>query len=593
MIPIRQRLRAPRQRFFTFAAPVLITVLAGLTPSAVDAQTQSGRLLEWRADQAPRAGVGWGVERFGAVREAGVRMQAAGAAEGPAARATLTSADDKPPPAQLVFPVPFQAGHRYRVTVELSATSTTKADVMIRRAPAPYDPMAIRALTLGPAWQTVSFEGSWPNTSDKGAVRVVAKQPQSEILIRRTSVDDLGPLPLGTVPQAAFPSTLIGIHVNKLGAHNTWPQAGQGLIRLWDTGTTWNNLAPTKEAFDNFSSPGWKRLDAYVDYVERNQPSTVILMTLGTPPRWASDNPDATGCAYGPGTCGGPASMDEWRHYIHTLATRYKGRVRHWELWNEADYRFFYVSTQSLAELARVAKEELKKVDPLNLLVSPGLTASGGMYALQTFLKDGGGRYVDIIAYHWYYDGRPEKLAVSIQNVREIMIANGAGGKPLWNTEGAPLCQRTSNGVCEMSGLSADDQNSVAERAILTMWVNGVSAYSYYTVEGAGGRTLPLLNADLVTPSAAAERMSEFSKKINGAAAVKISDFGQGGHVVTLERDKKNFYVAWSESQEQPMKMPDTWMVSKYKPLGQPEVNVPGSRELSVGVNPIFIYSQD
>ena len=132
MIRIRPCLRAFHQRISTCAAPMLAAAIFGLLPSLAGAQ--SGRLLEWRADQAAQAGVGWGVERFGAVREAGMRMQATGAAEGAAARATLASADDKPPPAQLVFPVPFQPGHRYRVTVELSATSATQADVMIRRA---------------------------------------------------------------------------------------------------------------------------------------------------------------------------------------------------------------------------------------------------------------------------------------------------------------------------------------------------------------------------------------------------------------------------------------------------------------------------
>lgn len=578
------RQRQGRSAWVALAMAVAFTGLA-----SPQARAQAGRVLDWRADQAPAAGVGWGVERFGALREAGVRLQAAGAVEGAAARAILASADDKPPPAQLVFPVAFQAGHRYRITIELSSTTPTRADVMIRRGPPPYDPMAIRSLTLGPTWQTASFEGNWPITSDKGGVRVVARQAQSEILIRRTLVDDLGPLPLGNVPQANFPPTLIGIHVNKLGAHTTWPQAGQGLIRLWDTGTTWNNLAPTRKAFDDFSSSGWKRLEAYVDYVRRNQPSAAILMTLGTPPRWASDSQDASGCAYGPRTCGAPASMDEWRHYVRTVAERYKGRIRHWELWNEADYRFFYSSKQSLAELAQTASEELKRVDPLNILVSPGFTAATGMNALQTFLQNGGGKYVDVIGFHWYFDGVPEKLAVAIANVQELMKANGVEDKPIWNTEGAPLCQRRDAGQCVMNGLSTDDQDSVTPRAILTMWLNGVRAYAYYTVEGAGDRTIPLLQRDLIQPTRAAQQLQMFSSWMVGAELLRIAAWGKTGHALELRRGSEHFYVAWTEGAIENYLLPTKAAIKSSQVLGDQPVIVNLANEQLMPIGPVLV----
>ena len=384
------------------AAVALVFVAVCVAPAAAQ------RVIDWRAGNgAPAQGAGWIMERFGNVREASVQHSG----ERGAAVARFASADGKAPPASLRFPVPFRALHVYRITLEVSSPETADVDVMIRRRAAPYEPMAIRSVTLGSQWQTLTLEATWPAKAAEGDVRVQLRGTEGNVAVRRLEVDDLGPAPLGNLPVAAFAPTLIGLHVNKLGQHDTWPAAGQRLMRLWDTYTTWSRLSPNgPEELESSTTEGWKRLELYVNYARRNQPDAVILYTLGMPPAWASGNPEVK-CSYGPGACAAPASIDVWRRYVRAVAQRYKGRIRHWELWNEADHRSFYLPTLPLAELAKAAQEELRAVDPGNKLLGPAFTAFVGMNALHRFLEEGGGRYVDVIAFHWYFDGRPEQLA--------------------------------------------------------------------------------------------------------------------------------------------------------------------------------------
>lgn len=519
-------------------------LVAGAAGGAAGGAAAATRIVDWQAD-ANGAPPGWVMERFGPVREASLR--AGRDARGGAAQARFASGDGKRPSASLRFPVPFQALHVYRVRIELSAPQRVQADVLVRRRAAPYDPMAIRDVALDERWQSVELEAAWPAGANEGDVRVQIRDAEGSVALRRLTVEDLGPLAPEGPPKTPFPATLIGLHVNRLGHHGTWPEAGQSLVRLWDTGTNWDQLAPTVEDFDAGRGPGWRRLDAYVDYVRRHRPDATILFTLGTPPVWASQRPDAK-CAYAAGTCGAPTSIEVWRHYVRTLAQRYRGRIRHWELWNEPDHAIFYAGPTPLAELAKAAREELKAVDPRNLLLSPGYTASTGLHALYTFLRDGGASHVDIVAFHWYFQAHPEQLAASIGNVRRLLRAYGAGDKPIWNTEGAPLCERREAARCGLEDLSADEVDALAARALLTMWLNGVEGFAYYTAEGAGGRTPALLTPDAKGSTSTAAALKRLADWMVGARAVSVARFGRAGIVVQCERAGQRFAVAWSDT---------------------------------------------
>ena len=234
---------------------------------------------------------------------------------------------------------------------------------------------------------------------------------------------------------ATFPREFFGIHVH-LNPPERWPTLPFGAIRLWDSRVSWPQLEPAKGQW-NFAV-----LDRYVDWAQSR--SMDVLLPLGLSPTWASARPQETS-AYGsaPGRGAGyaaePAQIDDWRDYVHTVATRYKGRIHHYELWNEVTAKeFFSGQPADLVRLAAVAKRELVAVDPANRLVAPSAVSLGPVQTAwpARFMSEGGADAADIASFHLYHGGHPPELKLGMApNIRAQLVRSGFGGKPLWNTE--------------------------------------------------------------------------------------------------------------------------------------------------------------
>ena len=146
------------------------------------------------------------------------------------------------------------------------------------------------------------------------------------------------------VSSTAVTAQYFGMHV-----HNTnhWPSTSFGSLRLWDAGVTWPNLEPSKGQW-NFAT-----LDKFVALSE--QSNVQVLMTLGFSPQWASARPNEA-CPYGPGEAAEPQDIQDWRDFIQAVATRYKGRIHEYDIWNEpSDPNFFTGTPAKMVELASEA----------------------------------------------------------------------------------------------------------------------------------------------------------------------------------------------------------------------------------------------
>jgi hypothetical protein len=75
---------------------------------------------------------------------------------------------------------------------------------------------------------------------------------------------------------------------------------------------------------------------------------------------------------------------DIWREYMRTVAQRYAGRVKHYEICNEPDLEAFWKgTTEDYLETLRIAHQELKAADPANQVMTGGfalVTAHGGRH---------------------------------------------------------------------------------------------------------------------------------------------------------------------------------------------------------------------
>ena len=103
--------------------------------------------------------------------------------------------------------------------------------------------------------------------------------------------------------------------------------------RLWDAKVTWPDLEPGKGQWH------FENLDRSVALAEAHHAS--VLLTLGLTPRWASARPQEPS-GYCARVCSRAERIEDWRVFVRTVATRYKGRIHAYEIWNEPNVKKFW-----------------------------------------------------------------------------------------------------------------------------------------------------------------------------------------------------------------------------------------------------------
>jgi uncharacterized protein (TIGR03437 family) len=335
---------------------------------------------------------------------------------------------------QLVAVIP---GRSYTMTAWLRGQPGATVNLVLQQAAAPYTYYAFSTAQLSADWKQFQTTGQ---VNDSKILLMF--QATSPVIF---SVDDV-----------AFTDS------NGLAVTNgvPWPAARFGTLRLWDSGTAWTALEPLKGLW-NFAP-----LDTWVAAAEANGIPDIIL-TLGQTPAWASSDPSLVNYV-GAGAPAPPVDNQDWRDYISAVATRYKGRIRYYEIWNEPnDTTYFTGTVAQLVELTREAYKILKAADPKNTVISPAAYSAG---YLDSFLAAGAAPHVDVIGHH-FYTTPPEDTGVLIANVRLVLAKYGLSAMPLWDTEGA------SGDTTTPSDLAA----AYMVRKYLTDLAFGSGRYDWYT----------------------------------------------------------------------------------------------------------------
>lgn len=493
--------------------------------------------------------------------------------------------DKKGGDVQLTYSYPFVYGNTYHATAYLRADVPTPVQVYIRVDAAPWTVVATKTVMLDSTWQKIDVEGSYPGTA-AGSLRVAMLNPTGTFWIDDATISLVNKNDMAPWSTATLPDTLFGMHVNKLGSHFNWPGLNTQVLRLWNTGTTWLDLEKSKGAWD-FTTGNGKRLDLYVDYAMKNNPNGAILYTLGQTPQWASTTPTVKGL-FGMGASGTPSNMEDWRDYVRTLANRYKGRIRYWELWNEPDYVGTYTGTMaSMAQMAAIAKQELQAADPNNKLVGPGFTNGQGMTAMNSFLAAGGGASIDMVGYHWYYTTNPESIGPSIDNVRGLMKNYGIENMPIWNTEGAFICDSASMN-CNTAVPTASQSRGANVRALFLMATKGIAnfSYSFWETSTVFGK---LVMADFLTATDEAKALNEGRSWAKGARITGGYRINNQVYVFLMSRGSDNFVVLWGTQDNTLVNLPSQWNVTKVRTLSGVESQIPANRQMSLGIEPVML----
>ena len=506
--------------------------------------------------------------------------------------------------AQLKIPMALVSEKRYRISGIVQASAAAKLKVGIGNAGVVT---AARTVNVGTGATTLSVDLVF-RPHEGGGIASLSFFPLDNgveyyidnLTISAVDADVLnlaGDLAFGkptTAAPLAMNPLMFGLTANRW-EQNVWPALGQSILRLWDNGVYWAAIEPQRGVYWETGVPGGPqpalaRLSRFVnDYAAYN--GAEVLYTMGISPPWAVGTcttiyppegvPQLQGCGEAPLT---EADWTRWSQYVYNMAVKYQGRVKYFELWNEPDAMFKGTAAQ-LVRLAQTARQALTQAEQYLgrqgqfKLVGPTPT-SIGMSGLDDFLTAGGGQWIDIVSYHGYYTpaGMETRIAADVANVKLLMAAHGLGGKPIWNTEGAPGCG-TSTTACPWGRIPpVEVQRGLHARALATLWTNGVSNFDYYFMEGTDNihepwRALvgpdPVFNT--VTPNG-----QGFAKAVEWFKGAKLgSTYQMTGAPVVIQhitdKDNKKGYLLWNTStQAITVKVPGIqswWVFNAYDTL--------------------------
>jgi hypothetical protein len=324
-------------------------------------------------------------------------------------------------------------------------------------------------------------------------------------------------------------------------------------------------------------------LDKYVNWSLTHH--TEILMPLTYTPRWASSTPDApTDVEQGnpPGLSGPPRDMEDWKIFVRTVATRYKGRIHNWEIWNEPNRPQSWTgSADTMVEMTRGASRILKEIDPDNLVVSPAPTGVYGLPFLDKFLSKGGGQYVDVIGYHFYvgHEDAPEAMVSLIDKVKTTMQRYGLGNKPLWNTEA---------GWLGPTSLSPELGAAYVARAYILNWADGVSRFYWFAWENHHGTQIELTERDNAGLTAAGKAFATTQAWMTGAAMIRCAGSADGTWVCDLRNRNGAFHIVWNTKGDTMLPVPEEWHASYINALSGGTTAIHGN-SITVGVQPVMV----
>ncbi|MHB1134778.1 MAG: cellulase family glycosylhydrolase [Chloroflexota bacterium] len=201
----------------------------------------------------------------------------------------------------------------------------------------------------------------------------------------------------------------------------------------------------------------WGTLDGIVDAA--NARGLKIMLSVTAAPKWATGNNPVTAP---------PLNVNDAGDFFRALASRYKGRVHAYEVWNEAnlscaEWGCKPVNAAEYVNLLKVSYQAIKAVDAGAIVVSGALTPTGwndgatavdDVVFLDQMYAAGMKEWCDVVGAHpngfdnppgdWMdratdpgarMKGHPSFYFRRAEQLREIMVKYGDGNKKMWLTE--------------------------------------------------------------------------------------------------------------------------------------------------------------
>lgn len=252
---------------------------------------------------------------------------------------------------------------------------------------------------------------------------------------------DPSPMPAPATPGGSFLGANVRLHEEPDSAAQRRllriaRQSGLGWVRQR---FPWADIEPERGHYN------WTPWDHLVAVVQEEGLS--LIAVVDTSPAWARSNDLITSP---------PDDYADYAHFLGQLATRYRGRVAAYQIWDEPNIRPHwgprYASPREYTALLKAAATALRTADPQAVILAGGLAPTtentewnqSDIAFLQGMYKAGAQGFFDALAakpYGFWSGPEDRRVDAGILNfsrvilLRETMERHGDGQKPIWAVE--------------------------------------------------------------------------------------------------------------------------------------------------------------
>jgi hypothetical protein len=270
--------------------------------------------------------------------------------------------------------------------------------------------------------------------------------------------------------------------------------AGIGWVRI---DFVWAFVESSRDAYD------WGLYDEIAAAAQAR--GIEVYATLAYTPGWATSGPEWVGVP-------DPA---EWAEFCELAAKRYRGKIRHWGLWNEPNLDKFWGGSrqQYIDVILKPGADAIHRAAPEALVGGPDLahlTADDSDWYrwLREVIIEAGGQ-LDFITHHVYdldgagdvgkklddstpFGSSPALWDAANPSVEEVLKNAGWSGRPVWLTE-----------VGWESARVGESRQSTHYQGVLNDWLSGrpdrnwiQKVFFYEMKDGGSDPTWGILRAD-------------------------------------------------------------------------------------------------
>lgn len=196
-----------------------------------------------------------------------------------------------------------------------------------------------------------------------------------------------------------------------------------------------------------WNKSAWEKYDRIVALAQEY--SLQIIARLDAPPDWSRQD---NRLFQRP-----PDNYEDFGDFVHAIVSRYKGRVRYYQIWNEPnifpEWGYQPVNAAEYTRLLQIAYRRAKEADPDCVIIAAALAPTiahepfnrSDILFLEEMYAAGARGYFDILSTMAYglLSGPEDRRADPWRDVnfsrpmllRQVMVRNGDAHKPIWISE--------------------------------------------------------------------------------------------------------------------------------------------------------------